>query len=267
VRRILSCPTILLLLSFAVARAQFPGPAVGLPTPTSTPAIVQSLTSHGVSSMNTTGDPQICTWTLSQPIAAGDTVVGYTHMSSNSDTAATYFNPGAITDNAGNAYNISSPVDWTSFPEDIQIFYLTNVNGPVSTLTFNLSNWSSSHNNIGFCDVGWTEYKNVNNIVIVNPSLIPSSNTSPSLTITPTAPSLIWAFASPFVEQYNPSQTLILPSSGYSVIINNDGDNIDVWGSNSLISTSQTLTWNSNNTGSFGNTDTVVMGAAVSAAP
>lgn len=210
------------------------------------PAIVQILTSHGVASMNPNGSggsSTTCTWTLQRPIRAGDTVVGYIHTSDTNDASPLY--PAAITDNLGHTYTLSPGVDWTSFPEDIGLWYLKKIQGNPNTFTFNYSGNVPTGHTLGFCDAGITEYQNVNSIVVVNPVLIASSNTSPSLTINPNNnPSLVWAFASPFVQQDNSSQTLSSPANGYNVIINNDGDSMDVWGNNSLVSTPQTLTWN-----------------------
>jgi hypothetical protein len=199
-------------------------------------AVVQTLTDHGVSSAHANGT-QKCVWQFSQPIGTGDTVVGYVHSANNVDTHDMY--PQSVTDNAGHTYNLSPGVLWVPFPEDIGIWYLTNIQGNPNTFTFDYTQYPASGNTVlDFCDVGFAEYSGANSITVVNPALV--TGATPSLTISPPNPSRIWAFASPYLGGANS-----MLNSGYSLIINDFGDDIGVWGSDSLVPAgSLTLKWN-----------------------
>jgi hypothetical protein len=201
-----------------------------------TPSLVQTLTDHGDSNSHANGT-QKCVWQFSQPIGTGDTVVGYVHSADQNDLNEMY--PQYVTDNAGNTYNLSSGVHWVPWPEDIGIWYLTNIQGNPDTFTFDYTQYPASGGTVlDFCDVGFAEYSGVTGLTVANPVLIPGS--SPSITISPTAPALIWAFASPYTG--GPGSLL---NSGYGVIIPDFGDDIGVWGSNSIVqSDSVTLNWN-----------------------
>jgi hypothetical protein len=209
------------------------------------PAVVQALTDHGVGSAQGNGiggganNGQNCVWQFSKPIATGDTVVGYVHTADQNDQTPMY--PQAVTDNAGNTYNLSSPVQWLPWPEDIGIWYLTNIQGNPDTLTFNYEQYPDSGGTVlAFCDVGWVEYSGASSITVADPVLV--YGTSPSVTISPPSPALIWAFASP----YESTSDTYINNSGYSVLVNDiSTDNMAVWGSNSTVPAgSLTLSWN-----------------------
>jgi hypothetical protein len=224
------------------------------------PALVQTLTDHGVSSALANGT-QKCVWQFSQPIGSGDTVVGYVHSADQYDQNEMY--PQSVTDNAGNTYNLSSGVHWVPWPEDIGIWYLTNIQGNPDTLTFDYTQYPTSNGSVlDFCDVGFAEYSGATSVTIANPVLMPGSR--PSITISPTAPALIWAFASPFEGS---ASSMLTP--GYNMIINDFGDDMAVWGSNSIVPAgSLTLEWNAptgNQNPCYGNNGcpTVVTAVAV----
>lgn len=211
------------------------------------PTVVQNALSHGVASMNPNGNggsSQVCTWTLSQPIGAGHAVVLYNHMADTTDTypwnavSITLSGNGAPTQN----FTLSPYVIWTPFPEPITLATLRNVQGNPNLLTYNNEPTpGGGGGTMGFCDSGVTEYAGVTGITVVNPALV--GGTTPSLTITPPAPALIWAFASPF--ENDSAGALISPSTGYSLLINDlAGDDLGVWGSDALVPASPlTLTW------------------------
>ena len=189
------------------------------------PAVVQS----NSTSFNST--TQQCVWQVGQAIGTGDTIVGFVHSTDPTDQIERY--PSAVTDNAGNTYTLSPGVHWLPWPEDIGIWYLTNVLGNPNTFTFTFANTA-------YCNVGFTEYSGSTGPTVVDPVLV--SGTSPSITISPTAPSLIWAFAADFTGGTGSP----LQDSGYSILIDNTAHNdIAVWGSNGLVPAgSLTLTWN-----------------------
>jgi hypothetical protein len=209
----------------------------GAPTSGPALAVVQTLTDHGVSSARANGT-QKCVWQFSQAIGTGDTVVGYVHSADQNDQTEMY--PQSVTDNAGHTYNLSPGVHWVPWPEDIGIWYLTNIQGNPNTFTFDYTQYLDSGGTVlDFCDVGFAEYSGANSVTVANPFLV--SGTSPSITISPMTPSLIWAFASP----YEGSASSML-NSGYSLIIDNlSTDDMAVWGSNSIVPSSPlTLNWN-----------------------
>jgi hypothetical protein len=155
-------------------------------------------------------------------------VVGFTHTSDAGDINENY--PTDIVDNAGNTYTMTAHVHWEPFPEDIILFYATNVSGTPTQIIFS-----------GFqlpgvvCNVGFTEYSNANTVDITPPALV--FGDSPQLTVTPSNPNaLIWAFGA------LPEGSLA--QQGYHVLIDNFSfDGIQVLGSNQLLTGSQTLTW------------------------
>ena len=227
----------------AFAQISFPSqrsfhfPSFPQTPPPQTPALVQALTDHGVSSSRANGT-QKCVWQFSQPIGTGDTVVGYVHSADQNDQNEMY--PQSVTDNAGHTYNLSSGVHWVPWPEDIGIWYLTNIQGNPDTFTFDYTQYPASDGTVlDFCDVGFAEYSGATSLTVANPVLIPG--TSPSITISPTARALIWAFASPYLGS---ASSMLNP--GYSVIINDlSTDDMAVWGSNSIVPAgSLTLKWN-----------------------
>jgi hypothetical protein len=203
------------------------GPTIWGPA---TPTLVQSLGDHGAM----TCANQICTWTLSRAIRPGATVVGFVHGANENDTNPIY--PQSIRDNAGNTYMLTAPVEWVPFHEDIGFFYLTNVQGNPNTFTFDFSQYTSA---VTFEDVGLSEYAGVKSITVVAPVLATGAN--PTLTISPTSPALIWAFASPFGG--SPGSLL---NQGYSIIINDfPTDDMGVWDSNLMVPEGAlTLNWN-----------------------
>jgi hypothetical protein len=226
------------------------------------PALVQTLTDHGVSSSLANGT-QKCVWQFSQAIGPGDTVVGYVHSADQNDQNEMY--PQSVTDNAGNTYNLSSGVHWVPFPEDIGIWYLTNIQGNPDTFTFDYTQYPASDGTVlSFCDVGFAEYSRATSLTVVNPVLMPG--TEPSITISPTAPALIWAFASPFSDRGEGITSLQKP--GYRLIINDIAtDNMGVWGSNRIVpARSLTLSWYAplgNQNPCFGNNGCPTVVAAV----
>ncbi|HEY2529829.1 MAG TPA: hypothetical protein VGJ20_18125 [Xanthobacteraceae bacterium] len=232
--RLYDAPIVLGLLTASAV----PGFPAFAQTP-QTPTLVQALTDHGVASAHANGT-QKCVWQFNQPIGIGDTVVGYIHSADETDQNEMY--PQSVTDDAGNTYNLSSGVHWVPFPEDVGIFYLTNIQGNPQTLTFDYTQYPASDGTIlDFCDVGFAEYSGAASVTVVNPVLMPG--TEPSITISPTAPALIWAFATPFASYAEDLSSLQNP--GYSVIIDDfSTDNMGVWGSNSLVPAGQlTLQW------------------------
>jgi hypothetical protein len=207
------------------------------PSFSQTPALVQALTDHGVSSSHADGT-QKCVWQFSRPIGVGDTVVGYVHSADQNDQNEMY--PQSVTDNAGHTYNLSSGVHWVPWPEDIGIWYLTNIEGNPDTFTFDYTQYPASDGTVlDFCDVGFAEYSRATSLAVANPVLMPGA--SPSITISPTARALIWAFASPFG-----GSARSIRSPGFSVIINDlSTDDMAVWGSDSIVLPGLlTLRWN-----------------------
>jgi hypothetical protein len=205
------------------------------------PAVVQTLTDHGVASSHANG-AQKCVWQFSRPIGTGDTVIGYVHSANNNDSTEMY--PQAVYDNIGHTYNLSHGVHWKPYPEDIGIWYLTNIKGSPNTFTFDYTQYPASGNTVlDFCDLGFVEYSGVTGInAVVNPFNDNASGPSPSLTISPTASSLIWLLGA---TNSGPDDGSDLLTTGYSLLINNEPpDGFAVWGSNSMVSPgSVKLTW------------------------
>jgi len=191
------------------------------------PPSVQALATSIVPSSGTQ-----CVWTVPQAVAAGNTVMGFVHSSNAPDTQENY--PTSVTDNVGNTYNLTAGVHWVPWAEDIGMWYLTNVRGCPNTFTF--SGFPVSPPS---CNVGFVEYAGVSNITLALPRL--DGTTSPSLTISPSAPSWIWAFAADFRGGQNSLQ-----NSGYGLLIDNiNADDIGVWGSLAQVPAgSLTLRWN-----------------------
>jgi hypothetical protein len=166
---------------------------------------------------------QQCTLTFSNGIRSGDTVVGFVHSSNNTDTSP--MTPDWVMDNNNVAYVLAGAVQWLPWSEDINIFYLTNVEGNPTSFTFDFSNYST----VAICNVGFAEYSGVSSVVVAGPTLI--SGTSPSITISPTSPALIWLFAADYGGGFGSLQ-----NSGYTGIIDNwSYDDIGVWSSNSTV--------------------------------
>jgi hypothetical protein len=199
--------------------------------PSGGPAVVQAQFQR-----NTNASTQ-CAVSFSA-IGTGDTVVGYIH-STNHDINATY--PASVTDNAGHTYNLTSGVNWFPYPEDIGMWYLTNVTGNPNTFYFNFSSISE-------CDVGLVEYSGASSVNAVVGPVANASSPDPSITISPTTTSLIWAFGAP-----NPISSCTLngqqgsiETPGYTLIVDDCAiDGLGVWSSNSTVPAgSLTLTWN-----------------------
>jgi hypothetical protein len=206
-------------------------------------AVTQSGTSHGIGL--SAGGTQKCVWDITKSglsaIGSGHTVVGYIHSANNADTTEMY--PRAVYDNAGHTYTLSPGVHWAPYPEDIGIWYLTNIQGNPSAITFDYTQYPASGNTIlDFCDIGLVEYSASGINAVVNPFNDNASSANPSLTISPTTSSLIWAFGA----TNSATDGSDLRTTGYHLLINNQpGDGMAVWGSNSTVSAgSITLTWN-----------------------
>jgi len=189
---------------------------------------------------------QTCTFTINQPIATGDTVVGFIHIMNAQDN--TYMAPQAVTDNKGAIYTLAAPVDWLPWQEGINIFYLTNVQGNPTSFTLDFTNYPASGGTVlGGCNVGIAEYSGAGNVVVAVPTQL--SGPAPSITVSPTSPALIWLFTADWYSDNNATvdqNTSLLQNSGFRVITDNwHTENIVVWSSNNLIQTSPiTLTLN-----------------------
>jgi hypothetical protein len=210
----------------------------------------------GVPEIPNTGNS--CVWPLPQHISAGNTVVGFVHFSNANDAAENY--PSSVTDDAGNTYNLSAGVHWLPWPEDIGIFYLTNVQGNPTQIT--VGGFAQTPSG----DFGFTEYSGASSVLVVNPVYI--AGDSPSITLTPTSTASLFVFES----VYGPTDSYpISASTPISISIDHSStDNIAVWNSNSAVSPgSYTFTWNAplGAPGSCSNSSsgcgTVVMGASV----
>jgi hypothetical protein len=178
------------------------------------------------SSTNAPFSNQQCTLRFSNAIRSGDTVVGFVHSTNSTDTSP--MTPDWVKDNKNVAYVLAGAVQWLPWPEDINIFYLTNVQGNPTSFTFDFSNYSTA----AYCNVGFAEYSGVSSVVVAGPTLI--SGTSPSITISPTSRALIWLFAADF--DAGKGGFSLLQNSGYTGIIDNwSYDDIGVWSSNSTV--------------------------------
>jgi len=138
---------------------------------------------------------QTCTWTLPNgPIHAGDTVIGFTHTTDSLD--ATDMAPQKITDNLGNIYSMGSAIQWNGFAEPINIFYLTQIVGNPTTLTFDFTQYADASPTIlGTCNMGLTEYSvAVQSVAFTGPTSV-GSTTTPSITFTPSAAGALWFMA------------------------------------------------------------------------
>lgn len=249
------------------------------PAAVSGPTVVQNLGDKGGASVLSN---QICSWRFTQSptngtaIKTGDTIIGFFHQANAQDTSPMYPQSANLTGGTGGtqALTLTPNVLWSPFPEDIGMFYLTNIQGNPTTINANFQQYTNSGNTelqANSCMDAWfTEYTPSTVNAVVNPVL--TSGNSPSLTITPTAPSLIWAFASPYTNDVAGAMT----TPGYSLMLNDlPTDDIGVWGSNSLVPAgAQTLTWDAPEgatsdvclTGPTRSCPTVVMAAAISAA-
>jgi hypothetical protein len=201
------------------------------------PTVVNVWLADGSSQPVASCSNNICTWPLTHTIARGHTMVGYVHAANQADNTPMY--PQSIKAQNGTSLNITPAAEWTPFHEDIVVWYLQNVRETITSLTFDLTQYNRQGAFIGTSlDTAFVEYSNVDSLTIVNPSA--SNSTTPSLTITPTSSALIWVFGSFFVPITDGSIT----TSGYSTLINDQGNNIAVWGSNGLVPAfSQTLTF------------------------
>ena len=186
----------------------------------SAPAVVQAPSTQFLSG---TGP---CVWQISQPVRSGDTVVGFAHMTQHSDAAEAYQQ--SVTDNAGNQYNLTAGVHWAPYSEDIGMWYLTDVQGNPTTFYFNFPDGTTGL----ICNVGLVEYSGATTVNAVAGPIATASSPLPSLTITPTTLSLIWAFGA--TNSVDDGSDLLTP--GYSLLINNQRtDGLAVWGSNSPV--------------------------------
>jgi hypothetical protein len=164
-----------------------------------------------------------CTLAFNNAIRTGNTVVGFVHSTNIPDTRP--MTPDWVMDNNGVIYVLGGAVQWQPWPEDINVFYLTNVVGNPTSFTFDFSNYSVDP----YCNVGFAEYSGVSSVVVAGPTLI--SGTSPSITISPTSPALIWLFAADYGGGFSSLQ-----NPGYTGIIDNwSYDDIGVWSSNSIV--------------------------------
>ena len=223
-----------------------PGPGPG---PGAVLSLVRAVACCGGSGTNMFGSNPVsdgnqhCTWTFPQAIAPGDTIVGFAHSTNYNDQFP--MAPQSVTDNAvpANKYNLTSPVQWIPFLETINIFWLTNIQGGPTSITMDFSQYPNSGNTVlGTCDEGFAEYSGASSIVVAGPNLIAAPNNSASITVSPTAPALIWAFAANF----DGDAFSFLQTSGFTGLIDEFMQkDIGVWGSNSAVPAGAvTLTWN-----------------------
>jgi hypothetical protein len=229
--------------------------------------LVRTANSHGSGDM--TGGSQICAWNFGSfagdlggynvaagPVGYGNTVVGYIHAANSADNVPLW--PRAVYDNAGNLYNLSSYAVWDPFGEAIGSFSLTNVQGNPTIIYFDFSNYPAGPlQNVGdtpgntqignFCDVGLAEYYGASQVVVTDPYL--SYSLTPTATVTNTSNALVWGEASNFecdTAGDNPPCTYQSRGpAGYNILIDDyPGDDMGIWGSNSIVSPgTQTLTW------------------------
>lgn len=212
------------------------------------PTLVQT---GGVQYTSVVNSPvQQCIYTFPAPITPENTVVGFTHQSNIHDlpVPSTSTSPGVmfpqwVRDSAGNSYNLSAPAFWPPWPEYVTTFWLTNVTGNPTSITADFSQYPNAEPTIlQGCNLGFAEYSEVTAISpIVEPASVDGAR--PSITITPTAPSLIWTLAT--LEFGGVTTASQLTNAGYSVIINTFAtDDLGVWQSNALVPAgSVTLTW------------------------
>ena len=153
-------------------------------------------------------------------------MVGFAHTDQHSDTAEAY--PESITDNAGNRYNLTAGVHWAPYPEDIGMWYLTDVQGNPTTFYFNFpAGTTGTH-----CNAGLVEYSGATTVSAVAGPIATASSPYPSLKISPKTSSLIWAFGA--TNSVDDGSDLLTP--GYSLLINNQRtEGLAVWGSNSPV--------------------------------
>jgi hypothetical protein len=193
----------------------------------SAPAVVQA------PSIALTSGTQQCVWQISQPIRSGDTVVGFAHVGGGGGTAEAYQQ--SVTDNAGNQYNLTAGVHWAPYPEDIGMWYLTDVQGNPTTFYFN---FPAGTTGLG-CNLGLVEYSGATTVNAVAGPIATASSPLPSLTILPTTLSLIWALGA--TNSADDGSDLLSP--GYRLLINNQPNyGLAVWGSNSPVQ-ADVLVW------------------------
>jgi hypothetical protein len=202
-----------------------------------TSAIIPQLVQAQSTALSPVSNQQ-CTFTFHNGIGSGNTVIGFVHSANNADNYP--MTPDWVKDNNNVAYTLAGVVEWIPFRENINIFYLTDVQGNPTSFTFDFSNYPSSGNTVlGPCNVGFAEYSGVGSVVVAGPTQ--NSGTSPSITISPTLPALIWLFAADFGGGFGSLQ-----NAGYTGIINNwNTDDVGVWGS-SFIMPPGSLTLNVN---------------------
>lgn len=248
VKRLIPIFLIPLFLIPLVVRAQSWQPSALATSEPTKPTLIQTGAVQYTAVVNS--PVQQCIYTFSAPIGRGHTLLGFTHQSNIHDTPvpSTATSPGTmfpqwVHDSVGNVYNLSAPAFWSPWPEYVNTFYLTNVRGNPTTITADFSQYPNAEPTIlQGCNFGIAEYAGV---TAVSPLVAPVSvdGTSPSITITPTAPSLIWTYAS--VEFEGVTTASQLTNSGYRVINNTlAADDTAVWQSNALVPAGAlTLTW------------------------
>jgi hypothetical protein len=184
---------------------------------------------------------QQCIYTFPHAITPGNTVVGFTLQSNIHDAPVPSApnSPGVmfpqwVKDNAENTYNLSPPTLWSPWPEYVNTFYLVNVTGNPTTITADFSQYTNTKPTIfQGCNLGFSEYSGATAVApIVQPVSV--GGTSPSITISPTAPSLIWAYAS--LDWGGVTTASQLTNAGYHVIFDTLlPDDTAVWQSNALV--------------------------------
>jgi hypothetical protein len=219
-------------------------PAFAFTPPHSGPALVQSATVCGTNPEKCPGTApgQQCVYTFPRPIATGNTVVGFVHSSNKddrpvpaqaSDPTHALMYPQWVRDSAGNNYTLTTPTFWSPWPEYDTLFYRTNVTGNPTRITADFNQYPASGNTIlGVCNMGFAEYSGVTAVSpVVNPVSV--NGTSPSITITPTAPSLILTFAS--LDFQGVTTASQLTNAGFVVVMDSlAADDTAVWQSTSM---------------------------------
>jgi len=197
------------------------------------PSLVQTvLTSLFVGGVSV--DNQQCTNTWGPGSAAGgsaigtgDTVVGYVHLGDSLQDGTTYLHPNWISDNLGNTYTMQT-VNWVPWGETITIFYGTNVQGNPTSFTIDFSQYPASGGTIpGPCDLGFAEYSGVSGVnATAGPTISPGAN--PSLSITTTAPSVVFLYGALNWDSFG-----TLHNTGYTGMIDDHSFNgMVVWQGN-----------------------------------
>jgi len=160
-------------------------------------------------------------------IGTGDTVVGYVHLGDSLQDGTTYLHPNWISDNLGNTYTMQT-VNWVPWGETITIFYGTNVQGNPTSFTIDFSQYPASGGTIpGPCDLGFAEYSGVSGVnATAGPTISPGAN--PSLSITTTAPSVVFLYGALNWDSFG-----TLHNTGYTGMIDDHSFNgMVVWQGN-----------------------------------